>query len=113
VKISAKRRDFDERKIVFLRPCELKLNPRNARVHPKTQISQIACSIERFGFNNPVLIDDQNNVLAGEGRVRAARLLGLERVPPFESNISAQPKNGRSSLLTTSWPKRRAGLRKF
>ena len=75
------RQGFDEPKVVFPRLGDLKLNPRNARVHPEAQIGQIARSIERFGFNNPILIDCQNNVLAGEGRVRAARLLGLERVP--------------------------------
>jgi DNA modification methylase len=81
VSISTKRRDFDERKIAFLRPCDLRLNPRNARVHPPRQIDQIARSIERFGFNTPVLVDRQNNLLAGEGRVKAARQLGLERIP--------------------------------
>jgi DNA modification methylase len=81
VSISTKRRDFDERKIAFLRPCDLRLNPRNARVHPPQQIDQIARSIERFGFNNPVLVDRQNNLLAGEGRVKAARQLGLARIP--------------------------------
>jgi ParB-like chromosome segregation protein Spo0J len=54
---STKRRDFDERKIAFLRPCDLKLNPRNTRVHPEKQIEQIAQSIAQFGFNNPVLVD--------------------------------------------------------
>jgi DNA modification methylase len=78
---STKRRGFDERKITFLRPGDVKLNPRNARVHPPQQIDQIASSIERFGFNNPVLVDRQNNLLAGEGRVKAARQLGLERIP--------------------------------
>jgi DNA modification methylase len=77
----SERQGFDQRKVVFPRLGDLKLNPRNARVHPEAQIGQIARSIERFGFNNPILIDCQNNVLAGEGRVRAARLLGLERVP--------------------------------
>jgi DNA modification methylase len=75
---------LDRRKIVFPRTCDLRLNPRNARVHPPQQIDQIARSIERFGFNNPVLIDNQNNLLAGEGRVKAARQLGLERIPALE-----------------------------
>lgn len=78
---SAKKRSFDQRKIILLRPCDLKLNPRNARVHPEKQIEQIALSIEQFGFNNPVLADDQNNVLAGEGRVKAAKRLGLHLIP--------------------------------
>jgi hypothetical protein len=75
---------FDRRKVEFPRLAGLKLNPRNAKVHPDAQIGQIARSIERFGFNNPILIDSQNNVLAGEGRLRAARLLGLERVAARE-----------------------------
>ena len=75
------RHGFDEPKVVFPRLGDLKLNPRNARVHPEAQIGQIARSIERFGFNNPVLVDGQNNVLAGEGRVKAARQLGLQRIP--------------------------------
>lgn len=54
---------------------------RNARTHSKKQIRQIAESIETFGFNNPVLIDEERRILAGHGRVAAARLLGRERVP--------------------------------
>jgi hypothetical protein len=81
VKVSIKRRDLGERKVIFLRPCELRLNPRNARVHPEKQIDQLAQSIVRFGFNNPVLADGQNNVIAGEGRVKAAMRLGLQRIP--------------------------------
>src|ERR1700730_303547 len=79
-----KNRGFDERKVSFPRLVDLKLNPKNAKLHPERQIGQIARSIERFGFNNPVLIDRQNNLLAGEGRVKAARLLGLERVPALK-----------------------------
>lgn len=56
-------------------------NPRNARTHPKKQIRQIAKSIERFGFNNPILIDETGMILAGHGRVRAANDLGFESVP--------------------------------
>lgn len=54
---------------------------RNARTHSNKQIRQIADSIARFGFTNPVLIDDGNMILAGHGRVAAARLLGLDEVP--------------------------------
>ena len=49
---------------------------RNARTHSKKQIKQIARSIERFGFTNPVLISDENEIIAGHGRVEAAKLLG-------------------------------------
>jgi len=53
----------------------------NACVHSKKQIRQIATSIERFGFTNPVLISDENEIIAGHGRVKAANLLGLNTVP--------------------------------
>ena len=56
-------------------------NPRNARKHSKKQIRQIATSISEFGFTNPILIDSENLVLAGHGRVAAARLLSMDRVP--------------------------------
>lgn len=53
----------------------------NARTHSKKHIRQIAESIKTFGFTNPVLIDEKNTILAGHGRVEAAKLLGLETVP--------------------------------
>ena len=53
---------------------------KNARTHSKKQIKQIARSIERFGFTNPVLISDENEIIAGHGRVEAAKLLGIETV---------------------------------
>ena len=60
---------------------QLKPYSRNARTHSKKQIRQIARSIERFGFTNPVLIDQENTILAGHGRVAAATLLSLSAVP--------------------------------
>jgi DNA modification methylase len=60
---------------------DLRPNPRNARVHSDKQLHQIKASIEEFGFNNPVLIDKDNLIIAGHGRVEAARLLGMETVP--------------------------------
>ena len=54
---------------------------RNARRHSKKQIRQIADSIQRFGFTNPVLIGDDNEIIAGHGRVAAAKLIGLATVP--------------------------------
>ena len=53
----------------------------NPKVHEEKQIQQIAKSIERFGFNNPILIDEKSEVIAGHGRLLAARLLKLETVP--------------------------------
>src|SRR6202047_5437304 len=59
----------------------LKPYPRNARRHSRAQIKQIAASIERFGFNNPVLVADDGEIVAGHGRVAAAKLLGIDAVP--------------------------------
>ena len=56
----------------------------NARTHSKEQVRQIAKSIERFGFTNPVLISDADEIIAGHGRVQAAQLLGLETVPTLQ-----------------------------
>jgi DNA modification methylase len=53
----------------------------NSREHSDDQVSQIAASIRAFGFTNPVLIDEQNNLIAGHGRVMAARKLGMTEVP--------------------------------
>lgn len=53
----------------------------NARTHSDAQVAQIAGSIKEFGFNNPVLIDAENGLIAGHGRVLAARKLELDKVP--------------------------------
>ena len=53
----------------------------NARTHSKKQIRQIANSIQKFGFTNPVLISDGDEIIAGHGRVEAAKLLGMREVP--------------------------------
>ena len=58
--------------------------PRNARTHSDSQIAEIARSIEEFGWTNPVLIDGENGVIAGHGRLRAAEQLGLTDVPVIE-----------------------------
>ena len=62
--------------VATLRPYK-----RNARRHSKAQVAQIAESIRRFGFTNPVLIGDTGEIVAGHGRVEAARRLGMETVP--------------------------------
>ena len=61
--------------------ADLKPYPKNARTHSPKQIRQIAKSIKEFGFTNPVLIDKDNCILAGHGRVEAAKLAGLTEVP--------------------------------
>lgn len=59
-----------------------KLTPsNNPRVHPESQVAAIAGSIRRFGFNAPIVVDEGGRVLAGHGRLEAAKLIGLETVP--------------------------------
>lgn len=57
---------------------------RNARTHSDTQIAQIAASIAEFGFTNPILVDGERGVIAGHGRLLAARKLGMTEVPTIE-----------------------------
>lgn len=54
---------------------------RNARTHSDSQVAEIAASIGRFGFNNPVLVDETGSIIAGHGRVLAAKRLGMDEVP--------------------------------
>ena len=59
-------------------------DPRNARTHPKRQLDQIAASIREFGFTNPILIDPEGSIIAGHGRLLAAKAMGLREVPTIE-----------------------------
>ena len=72
-----------------LRPYE-----RNPRTHSEAQVDQIAASMVQFGWTNPVLVDEQGGLLAGHGRLLAARKLGLEEVPVirFEHLSEAQKR---------------------
>ena len=72
----------------------LRPNPRNPRTHSKKQIRQIAASIRKFGFLSPVIVDENNMVLAGHGRLEAARLEGLIHVPTvcFDHLTAAQKR---------------------
>jgi hypothetical protein len=67
--------------ILMLPVAVLKTWPRNARLHTGEQVKQLAQSIRRFGFTQPILIDEDDRILAGHGRARAARQLGLSEVP--------------------------------
>lgn len=67
--------------VQYLSLGRLKPYPKNARTHSRKQVRQIADSIRTFGFTNPILIDGSDTILAGHGRVEAAKLLGLVEVP--------------------------------
>ena len=56
----------------------------NARTHSDEQVAQVAASIREFGFTNPILIDEQNSIIAGHGRLAAARKLGMDTVPTIQ-----------------------------
>lgn len=71
----------DELRVEFLPTDSLTLRPNNARIHSAKQLRQIADSIKAFGFVSPLLIDATQAVIAGHGRVRAAKLLGMKTVP--------------------------------
>ena len=60
---------------------KLKPYPNNSRVHDEQQIQQIILSIKEFGFTNPILIDEDSLVIAGHGRLSAAKQMGLKNVP--------------------------------
>src|SRR6516225_2758964 len=68
-------------KISYKDPSQLKQRPRNPRTHTLRQIKQIAASIKEFGFISPVLVDGAAGIIAGHGRVEAAKLIGMSDVP--------------------------------
>lgn len=74
-------RQLQKLALTYLTTSSLNEDPRNARAHGKHQIAALARSIEAFGFNVPILIDANNTVIAGHGRLAAAKMLGLGEVP--------------------------------
>jgi DNA modification methylase len=72
---------IEKLKIILKETHGLKPYLKNARSHGKKQVAQIAASIKEFGFNNPILIAEDDEIIAGHGRLAAAVKLGLEKVP--------------------------------
>lgn len=81
-------------KLEYLKPSDLKPYKNNARVHSEDQIKRIAKSIQDNGFKSPVMIDEKNMILAGHGRVSAAKLLKMNEIPCVrdDSMTTAQKK---------------------
>lgn len=71
-------------KITSKKVAELIPYVNNSRTHSDEQVAQIAASIKEFGWTNPILIDGKNGIIAGHGRLMAARKLGYEEVPTIE-----------------------------
>jgi ParB-like chromosome segregation protein Spo0J len=67
--------------IQYISPDRLRPYPGNARSHSRKQLKLIADSIQRFGFTNPILVTDDFEVVAGHGRLQAAKSLGLQSIP--------------------------------
>lgn len=72
---------MERRKLEYIKVEELKAYARNARTHSEEQIEQVIQSIQEFGFTNPVLIDEENELIAGHGRTEAAKRMGMTDVP--------------------------------
>ena len=89
----------------------LRPHPRNARTHSRKQIKQIARSIERFGFTNPVLIDGANLIIAGHGRVEAALQLQMKSVPCLRVD-HLSPAEIRAYMIADNKIALNAGVRK-
>jgi len=68
-------------KIEYISCSQLKPYKNNPRTHSNKQINQIVNSIKEFGFTNPILVDGDNNIIAGHGRVSAAKKLGMNNIP--------------------------------
>lgn len=71
-------------KVVYRQVVDLIPYARNARTHSDEQVTRIASSIKEFGFTNPILIDGDNGIIAGHGRLMAAKKLGMREVPTIE-----------------------------
>jgi DNA modification methylase len=78
--------------VVYKAPGDLTPDPRNARTHSKKQVAQIVQSISAFGFTNPILTDPEGNLIAGHGRLRAAKDMGLEKVPVITLDGLTEPQ---------------------
>jgi ParB-like chromosome segregation protein Spo0J len=72
--------------IVYKKTDDLIPYINNSRTHDESQVNQIAASIQEFGFTNPILLDGENGIIAGHGRLLAARKLGLTEIPTIQLN---------------------------
>ncbi len=92
-----------------LPPAVLRPYSGNARTHSKKQIREIARSIERFGFTNPILVDDHGQIIAGHGRVEAAKLLNLPTVPVLRVSHLSEAEQRAYVIADIGLPRKQAG----
>lgn len=99
----------EKRKIEYIAIDALKEYERNTRTHDAEQVEQLKRSITEFGFTNPVLIDENNVIIAGHGRRSAARELGMKEVPCLrltgltESQVKALRIADNQLALNAGW----------
>lgn len=74
-------------KVAYVKLDKLTPYERNARTHSDAQIAQIAASITEFGFTNPILVDGDSGIIAGHGRLAAAKKIGMDKVPVIELSV--------------------------
>jgi ParB-like chromosome segregation protein Spo0J len=100
----AVRAQLENLRVALCAVSALKPNRRNARIHSDKQIHQIARSCSEFGLTNPLLIDRNNQIVAGHGWVEAAKLLGLEVIPTIcidhlsEAQVRARHRRQQDAL---------------
>ena len=88
---------MDKLKVTYRKVEDLIPYARNARTHTIDQINRIASSIKEFGFTNPILVDGENGIIAGHGRLKAAKKLGLLEVPTIE--LSGMTENQKRAYI--------------
>ncbi len=94
---------MDRLKITHQSSAALRPRATNPRTHSRKQIRQIADSIELFGFTNPVLIDRADGIVAGHGRIEAAKLLGLASVPVIRLEDLSDAEICEARILSPLW----------
>lgn len=95
-------------KIKLWKTEDLEPYARNARTHSDEQIKEIAASIKEFGFLNPILVDEKSTIIAGHGRLAAAKLLGLSQVPVIPLTHLTEPQK-RAYILADNKLAEKAG----
>lgn len=96
-------------KIEYLDISQIKSYERNARMHSPDQVNQLVNSINQFGFTNPVLVDGENVLIAGHGRLAAAKEIGMNQVPAIrlgnlsENQIKALRIADNQLALNATW----------
>ena len=100
-------------KVTYKDPHQLKPRARNPRTHTAKQIKQIAASIKEFGFISPVLIDGADGIIAGHGRVEAAKLIGMSDVPTVRVDHLTPLRSAHTLLPTIDLPRMLDGIEHF